>query len=112
MKTIIAGGRDYQFSSKDEEFLDCIIDTISEVVEGGATGADRCARIWANKRGIPVKTFEADWKTHGKYAGPKRNGEMAEYAKGGQCILFSGGIGTESMYVRAKNANLKIIDRR
>lgn len=112
MRTIIAGGRDYNFNSKDEEFLDSIADSITEVVEGGATGADTCARYWATKRGIPTKTFHADWWRNGMAAGPIRNREMAEYAKNGQCILFPGGKGTDSMCSIATSAGLKVIDKR
>lgn len=114
MKTIIAGGRNYQFTSADEEFLDSIMDTITEVVEGGAPGADRCARNWAIKRGIPFRTFNADWDKYGNAAGPIRNRQMAEYAfaNGGQCVLFPGGKGTDSMYNEAWEADLVIHDRR
>lgn len=114
MKTIIAGGRNYQFSLQDEEFLDSIMDSITEVVEGGASGADRCARNWAIKRGIPVKTFKADWDKYGNAAGPIRNRQMAEYAfaNGGQCVLFPGGKGTDSMYNEALTAKLKIYERK
>jgi hypothetical protein len=112
MKTIIAGGRDYKFTFKDEEYLDSIADSMTEVVEGGAAGADYNGRIWAIKRGIPVKTFKADWQTHGLAAGPIRNRSMAEYAKNGQCILFPGGKGTDSMYNEATKANLKVVDKR
>lgn len=112
MKTIIAGGRDYKATLEDFKFLDSIRDTITEVVEGGATGADRAGRLWAQKRNIPVKTFEADWFTHGRAAGPIRNEQMAKYAEKGQCILFPGGTGTQSMYNMASKYKLKIIDRR
>lgn len=51
-----------------------------EIVSGGASGIDACGEMFAQSIGIPVKIFEADWKTHGKAAGPIRNKEMAEYA--------------------------------
>lgn len=97
MKTIIAGGRGYLFTQKDIEWLDQIHarHTITEVVSGGASGADSCGEDWAKSNSIPVKVFRADWKTHGKAAGPIRNKQMAEYAEA--CILFPGGMGTESM---------------
>jgi hypothetical protein len=46
MKLIIAGGRDYKFTKSDLEKLDSI-EGITEVVSGGARGADKCGEIWA-----------------------------------------------------------------
>ncbi len=111
MKTIIAGGRDYVFTMADIAFLDSIRPDVSQVVSGKATGADACGEAWANARGIPVKTFPAEWRLLGRKAGPLRNAQMAEYATGGQCILFPGNDGTASMRREATKAGLKIIDR-
>lgn len=49
------------------------------------TGADKYALDWANRmirRLYPVdyRRFVADWKTHGKAAGPFRNTEMVKSA--------------------------------
>ena len=46
------------------------------VIEGGACGADRHARIAARALGLHVATVEADWDRHGKAAGPARNVAM------------------------------------
>lgn len=78
LRTIIAGGRDYSLTLSDEAWLDTL--PIREVVSGGASGADAGGEAWAKKRGIPIKRFPADWKTHGRAAGPIRNRQMAEYA--------------------------------
>jgi hypothetical protein len=110
MRLIVAGGRDYQFTEGDIAFLDKVAPAITEVVSGGATGADRCGEEWASKNGIPVKVFPADWDTHGKAAGPLRNRQMAEYAQG--VILFPGGAGTASMHREAAANGLYIVDRR
>lgn len=52
---------------------------ISEIVEGGANGADSLGGEWAlaNDRGLQV--FEADWKQFGKAAGPIRNELQLSY---------------------------------
>lgn len=106
MKTIIAGGRHYQFNDTDREFLDTL--EITEVVCGGATGADEGGRLWAISRGIPVKMFPADWKNHGKAAGPIRNREMAEYCE--QLVAFWDGKsrGTKNMIETAKRLGLRV----
>lgn len=71
MKAIIAGGRDYEFEPADDLWLDGLRSEhgITEVVTGGATGADRDGDQWAMARGIPRRTFPADWATHGRAAG-------------------------------------------
>ena len=109
MTTIIAGGRDYHLTEEDFLWLDTIKPGISEVVCGGARGADTGGFNWGWSRGIPVKSFPADWKTHGKAAGFIRNCQMAKYAE--RVILFPGGRGTAHMRQEAKKAGLIIIER-
>jgi len=108
MRTIIAGGRDYQFTPEDIEWLDRYHKTypLTEVVCGGASGADECGKQWAKSRGIPVKMFPADWAQHGKAAGPLRNQQMAEYAEA--LFAFPGERETADMIRRAKAAGLSI----
>lgn len=107
MKTIIAGGRDYRISQDDIEFLDSL--EITEVVSGGAKGADTGGEEYAEERGIPIIRFNADWDKHGKAAGPIRNREMANYADA--VVLFPGGRGTESMYKEAVKSDLTILNQ-
>lgn len=61
--------------------------TIDVLIEGGARGADRFARVWAQKRGIRVETFEADW-SRGKRAGFERNEEMLTVGKPDLVIAY------------------------
>ena len=87
MKVIVAGGREFvnqkigfsaiersltQQLEKEKEKL--------EIVCGGARGADAIGKQWGEKNNLSVVMFPADWKTHGKSAGYKRNAQMAEYA--------------------------------
>jgi len=109
LRTIIAGGRDYQFTPTDIAFLDSIADCISEVVSGACNGADAAGEAWAESKGIPVKRYPADWKTHGKAAGPIRNIKMAQYA--GAVVLFPGGRGTTDMNRTANRYNLVVHKR-
>ena len=107
VKTIIAGGRNYELTSEDKAWLDTL--PITEVVCGGATGADDGGRIWAKSKGLPVKMFPADWNKHGKAAGPIRNQLMAEYAEA--VALFDGGKGTNDMRHKAIRRKLVIHNR-
>lgn len=108
MKLIIAGGRDYVFTEVDKCKLDELNRSygITEVVSGGARGADACGEEWARDRGIKVKVFNADWVRYGMPAGPIRNREMAQYADA--AVLFPGEKGTASMRKEAKRAGIPI----
>lgn len=82
MRVIIAGGRDFNDYERlkrvcDEQlqFFDDI-----EIVSGCARGADTLGIQYAVEKGYPIKKFPADWQTHGRFAGPLRNTQMAEYA--------------------------------
>lgn len=45
--------------------------TITEIVSGGAIGADTLAEQYAQQHNIPVKIFYPDWKKYGKIAALK-----------------------------------------
>jgi len=88
---IIAGGRHYSFTYEDILFLADIRKSqdITEVISRGADAFDAHAETWATRHGIPIRRFPANWKRHGRRAGPIRNGEMARHAD--ICIIFPGG---------------------
>ena len=108
MKTIIAGGRDYELTPDDRARLAEL--EISEVVCGCACGADTGGRTWAEALGIPVKLFPADWLRLGPAAGPVRNQQMADYADA--LVAFPGGRGTADMGRRANAKGLVVHDWR
>lgn len=54
---------------------------ITEVVSGGAGGADTYAAEWADSRGIPITVLAADWQQHGQAAGVMRNTLIIERAE-------------------------------
>lgn len=128
-KTIICGSRNLD----DYELLKRAIETsgfeISEVVSGGAKGADSLGEKYAKENKIKIKQFKAQWenldlpgaviksrknpwtKKEEQYcsnAGPIRNEEMAVYCEGEQCIAIPAddSIGTKDMINRAKNHNI------
>lgn len=111
MKVIIAGGRSYQFTQEDIDFLDEAKDLIpiTEVVCGMAKGADECGRQWAIYNNIPVKEYPAEWDIYGRPAGMMRNKQMARYADA--LIVFPGGFGTQNMAKEAFSRGLEIYDR-
>lgn len=108
MRTIIAGGRDYELTDFDRARLDGL--DITEVICGCARGADTGGELWAQARGIPVKRFPADWNKLGRSAGPVRNCKMAEY--GEALVAFPGGRGTDHMVRTALERGLLVWDWR
>lgn len=76
----------------------------TEIVSGGARGADRVGEFVAKFYNIPVKRFIPDWDGLGKKAGYVRNVEMAEYADGLLVFWDKKSKGSEHMI---KVANLK-----
>lgn len=65
------------------KFLDFVVANITElapteIVSGGADGADTLASLAASKLMIPVVVLMADWKKDGKAAGPIRNQKMLD----------------------------------
>ncbi|WP_245576775.1 SLOG family protein [Kaistia adipata] len=81
---------------------------VSEVISGMATGADTLAAEWAERFGFPLRKFPADWKAHGRAAGPIRNQRMIDEGRPDLVIAFPGGRGTADMVRRAKAAGIEV----
>jgi len=78
----------------------------SKVIHGGCKGADSIAGVIAEDMGILVQVFEADWKSHGRAAGPIRNQKMLDEGKPDLVLAFHNNIGssrgTSDMIKRAQ----------
>jgi hypothetical protein len=78
MKLIIAGSRtftDYQLLCQT---LAPEKHCITQVLTGGARGADRLGIRWALSHSVRLTGFPADWERFGKSAGVRRNYQMAQ----------------------------------
>jgi len=110
MRVIVCGGRDYA----DREAAFAALDRfharngITCLIQGGATGADALAYEWASSRFITVHNVPADWKKHGKAAGPVRNKQMLHDYFPHAVIAFPGGRGTDGMIKQAKAAGVPV----
>ena len=102
MKVIIAGSRDVTalYLVEDASLMSKF--DITEVVSGGARGVDRLGEIFAEKNGLPVKVFPADWTKFGKSAGHRRNREMAQYADALVAVWDGVSPGTKGMILEMK----------
>lgn len=103
-RLLVCGGRDLE----DQDLVDQALTLFTSawvrpfvVVHGDAPGADACADAWATAQGdLVVEPHPANWKEHGRSAGPIRNEAMARLGAN-VCLAFPGGKGTEDMKARA-----------
>jgi hypothetical protein len=111
MKVLVCGGRDYRDQTRAWAVLDDLLDRVKPsltVICGAANGADALAADWAIARSVALSWFPADWKRHGKAAGPIRNQKMLDEGKPDLCIAFPGGRGTADMVRRAREAGVEV----
>jgi len=125
MRVIIAGSREfnnYELLKKEglrifKELKSEGFNTsrlVTEIVSGGARGADTLGEKFASTYGLGIKRFIPDWDGLGKRAGFVRNAEMAVYAKEdlelGVLIACWDGIskGTKSMIDLANKYGLRV----
>lgn len=107
MKTIIAGTR--TFDDYDMLRTVCLNYQITEVVSGGAKGADALGERYARDERLPLKKFLADWTKHGRAAGPIRNRKMADYAEQLIALWDRQSRGTRNMIEVAAEKGLRVV---
>lgn len=79
-RVLVCGSRDWTHERVLYDVLDRVHQSrgIVAVIHGAYRGADSMAKAWAEECPPTVKEvpFPADWKAHGKKAGPLRNRRM------------------------------------
>lgn len=112
MKVIIAGSRDITNLHALQNVIDLVQHDIpgyiEEVVSGTARGVDRLGEQWAERYGVSVKRFPADWGRYGKSAGYRRNSQMAAYADAAIILWDGKSRGTQHMVTEAMKAGLRL----
>lgn len=83
--------------------------TISKIVHGGARGADEDAGRWAESEGIKSVAVPADWKKHGKAAGPIRNRRMLIDHSPDIVVALPGGRGTADMIRASEEFGVPVV---
>lgn len=53
---------------------------VTEIVSGGASGIDACAKEYARRHNIPLTEFLPEYARYGKAAPLKRNEKIVDYA--------------------------------
>jgi formate dehydrogenase assembly factor FdhD len=111
MKVLVCGGRDFRDWPGVEATLSHL-GPIDALCHGGASGADTLAGHWASLNGVPCTVYRADWKQHGRAAGPIRNAHMLADFKPDRVVAFTGGRGTADMVAKATVAGVVVVDMR
>lgn len=120
MRVLICGGRHYANWLKVYTVLDDLLKQHGRltVIQGGATGADALAREWVGSRSwrrgkrcgppIDLKEEKAEWRKHGRAAGPIRNQAMLDRHSPELVVAFRGGSGTADMMRKARAAGVEV----
>jgi cysteine synthase len=111
-RILVCGGRAYADRAAVFGALDRLKAVHGDltVVQGGATGADALARAWcAAQPGIHMINEPADWRAHGRAAGPIRNQRMIDQHKPDVVLAFTGGRGTADMIRRAERGDIPVV---
>lgn len=108
-KILICGDRYWNnFKIIDKVLANLPVDCM--IIHGDCRGADKISGYLANKRGMAVFPYKADWYKHGKAAGPIRNQEMLDFFEPKMVIAFHSNIvnskGTKDMLNRAHKCGL------
>lgn len=86
---------------------------VAGVLTGGQRGADKMGTLWGMRHKIPTREINALWTTHGKAAGPIRNGRLVEallQQKHPVVVALPGEIGTPDMIIRSRQAGINVLD--
>jgi hypothetical protein len=118
MRVLVTGGRYYAdrdlvYKTLDNSNVTLLIhgdcNSDEDFPEGNnARGADRLAKEWAIDRQVPYLSHPAEWKKHGRSAGPKRNQAMADRWHPQKVIAFPGGDGTAGMIRIARRLGIPV----
>lgn len=81
----------------------------STIIHGAAPGADTIAGWLAGDFGFTVHAFPADWKKHGKAAGPIRNRQMLDEKPDLVLAYWDGtSIGTSDCITEARKRGIPV----
>jgi hypothetical protein len=107
MKVAVIGSRSFNDYEEVKRILSSL--DITELISGGAKGADTLGERYAKENGIPTNIFPPDWKKNGRAAGFIRNGEIV--ANADLIIAFWDGEskGTKDSIDKANKLNKKVV---
>jgi hypothetical protein len=86
MKIAIIGSRNFNYYELVKKELNHLNFSISEIISGGAKGADSLAELIAKEMNIKFTIIKPEWKKYGRSAGIIRNRAIIEASD--FCIAF------------------------
>jgi hypothetical protein len=107
MKVAVIGSRSFNNYDKLTNTLSGI--NISEIISGGAIGADKLGERYANEKNIPTKIFLPDWEKYGKSAGFKRNSDIVNEAELIVVFWDMQSKGSKDSILKAEKLNKKVL---
>lgn len=124
MRILVCGGRNYDDWPRVRQVLGDLCDKHSKlynpndnwlpsditIITGACrTGADDLASSFAMVHWTGYEEYPADWKAHGRAAGPIRNQQMID-TKPELVVAFPGGAGTTDCVRRARAAGIEVME--
>jgi hypothetical protein len=110
MKTAVIGSRGFNVYVLLKGTLDAYL--ISQIISGGAIGADMLAERYAEEHEIPTLIFKPDYNKYGRGAPLVRNKEIVDAAE--RVIAFwdgkSRGTAYTLKYAKSKGKEVKVIE--
>lgn len=98
MKVIVAGPRALRLYHPVENAIEASEYEITEVVSGGAVGADYCGEVWAEQNKIPLTIMRPEYRKYNPKIAPlKRNEKMGKYADAAVIVWDGKSRGTAHM---------------
>lgn len=86
MKLAVIGSRSFNNFELLNDEIQTLDFEITDIISGGAKGADALAEIWAIQNNIALTIIKPNWNKFGRGAGIKRNNEIIQ--KCDYCIAF------------------------
>lgn len=109
MKVLVAGGRTIPLSTHWlGKLMESWAPDTTAVIVGKCKGVDIVAEEWARSKGLEVLEYPADWKQHGKAAGPIRNQQMVDVADMLIAVWDGKSRGTADTIRRAKKKGIPV----
>ncbi len=119
-RVVVAGCRDYTNYDEAKKYMDlCLSELMKKyeiiVLSGGCRGADMLGERFAREMNLKIERFSAQWDLYGRYAGLRRNNEMAQMGDYIICFWDGKSRGTKHMIETARKLNkplrIKIIKK-
>lgn len=107
MKVAVIGSRTFDKYESVYNVLSKL--KITEIISGGAKGADSLAERYAKEAEIPTKIFLPDWETYGKKAGFLRNTQIIEECEMVVAFWDSESKGTKDSLDKAEKLGKKVM---